>query len=627
MKSIVDGIRIFLAVAMPYFRSEDRVRGLLLLAAVVAAELGLVWVAVAVTQWNARFFNALEAKNWAAFQDELVVFCFIAVAAIIAGMSQYYFGQTLQIRWRRWMTENYVSVWMAQGRHYRVRFVDTTIDNIHLRIANDVYLFIQRTHELGTGMLGSIVALVSFSYILWGLSLTTPLPLFGVNLAFPGYLIVAALLYAAIGTLIAHGIGWRLIGFQFNQQRYEADFRFAIVRAADHSEPIALMHGEPVERAELDRRVAAAAAGKALSRQYHAQWYNGTWLHAMLFATGSLLFYYKDIRHQNTSITRLYTAGNAVLVTIEEPLSEKSQSYKTIASVQAVLFNHSISKASGKLLLYFQKDSTVQHLHYGKQLLLFKALQPVKNTGNPGCFDYQRYCTFQGISYQVYLKKGEYAALKIENENLFRKYLFSTREKIVVLLKKYIPGTKEAGLAEAMLIGYKEDLDKTLVQSYSNTGVVHIIAISGLHLGLIYWLLMLLCKPLSKYKTGKFVQPILIIAGLWLFSCIAGGSPSVLRSAVMFTCIVIGTFINRKTSIFNSLAASAFLLLCYNPTWLWDAGFQLSYAAVLSLAVFYKPIYNLVFIQNKLLDDKGFHRIRSIRLLQRLIILNYCITL
>lgn len=254
MKSLADAFRIFMAVALPYFRSEDRVRARLLLTAVVAAELGLVFVAVAVTHWNMRFFNALEARNWVAFQSELVAFCFITLGAIVAGMSQYYFGQTLQIRWRRWMTENYVSVWMAEGRHYRVRFVDTNIDNIHLRIANDVYLFIQRTHELGTGLLGSIVALVSFSYILWGLSLTTPLPVFGVNLAFPGYLIVAALVYAAVGTLIAHWIGWRLIGFQFNQQRYEADFRFAIVRAADHSEPVALMRGEAVERAELDRR-------------------------------------------------------------------------------------------------------------------------------------------------------------------------------------------------------------------------------------------------------------------------------------------------------------------------------------------------------------------------------------
>ncbi|OQP46994.1 hypothetical protein A4H97_05615 [Niastella yeongjuensis] len=339
-----------------------------------------------------------------------------------------------------------------------------------------------------------------------------------------------------------------------------------------------------------------------LSRQYRAQWIYGVCIHAMLFATGGLVLFYGDIQHQKTSITRQKTAGKAILVTIEEPLSEKKQSFKTIASVQAVVFDHSINKASGKIILYFQKDSASQHLHYGKQLLLYKALQPVKNTGNPGCFDYQRYCYFQGISHQVYLKQGEYVLLKIENENLFRKFLFSTRTKIVALLKKYIPGAKESGLAEAMLIGYKEDLDQRLVQSYSDTGVVHIIAISGLHLGLIYWLLTLLCKPLAQRKGGKLVQPILIIAGLWLFSCIAGGSPSVLRSAVMFTCLVIGAHLNRRTSIYNSLASSAFLLLCYNPFWLWDAGFQLSYAAVLSLAMFYKPIYNMVFVQNKLLD-------------------------
>lgn len=256
MKRIFEPLRMFLTLALPYFRSQERVRACALLSAVVAAELGLVYVAVVGNQWNARFFNALEAHDWATFTHELIVFCIITVGAIVAGMSQYYFGQQLQIYWRRWMTENYVAVWMAQGRHYRVRFVDTSIDNIHLRIANDVYLFIQRTHELGTGLLGSIVALLSFAYILWGLSATTPLPLFGVDLAFPGYLIWIALIYAGIGTLIAHWIGWRLIRLNFNQQRYESDFRFAIVRSADNSEPVALMRGEAVERAELRRRFA-----------------------------------------------------------------------------------------------------------------------------------------------------------------------------------------------------------------------------------------------------------------------------------------------------------------------------------------------------------------------------------
>lgn len=341
---------------------------------------------------------------------------------------------------------------------------------------------------------------------------------------------------------------------------------------------------------------------KRISHQYHAQWRNGVWLHTILFTTGFLLFFYKDVRHQSACISNRYVAGNAVQVTIEEPLCEKNQSFKTVASAQWIFNDHSAQPVCGKILLYFPKDSMVQHFQYGTQLLIFKALQPVKNSGNPGCFDYQRYCTFQSIYYQSYLKHSGYIALNIKNENQFRKFLFSTREKIIALLKKYIPGQKEAGLAEAMLIGYKDDLDKNLVQSYSNTGVVHIIAISGMHLGLIYWLLMLLCGSFRNRKWSRYVQPVVIVAGLWLFSCLSGGAPSVMRSAVMFTCLVIGNHINRKTSVYNSLTASAFLLLCYNPFWLWDAGFQLSYAAVLSLAIFYNPIYHLLFIQNKIFN-------------------------
>jgi len=169
-------------------------------------------------------------------------------------MAQYFFGQTLQIRWRRWLTANFVDTWMADGRHYRVRVVAPSVDNIHLRIANDIYLFVQRTHELGTGLLNSLVMLASFTVMLWMLSAAAPLPLFGMDLSFPGYLVWGALIYAGIGTLGAHLIGWRLTSLQFNQQRYEADFRFATARVTDHAEPVALMRGEPVERAELKRR-------------------------------------------------------------------------------------------------------------------------------------------------------------------------------------------------------------------------------------------------------------------------------------------------------------------------------------------------------------------------------------
>jgi competence protein ComEC len=132
--------------------------------------------------------------------------------------------------------------------------------------------------------------------------------------------------------------------------------------------------------------------------------------------------------------------------------------------------------------------------------------------------------------------------------------------------------------------------------------VVHVIAISGLHLGLIYWLLLQLLKPLQKRKKWKWLRPVLIIASLWLFSLLAGAQPSVLRSAVMFTCIVLGETYTRRTSIYNTLALSAFILLCINPFWLWDVGFQLSYVAVLSIVIFMQPIYNWFYIKNKALD-------------------------
>src|SRR3954452_13122012 len=256
MNRVIIALRTFLTLALPYFRSEERWRARGLLLGVIAGELGFVAVAVTVIQWNARFFNALEARDWAAFKHELVIFGFITLGAIAVGMAQYFFGTTLQIRLRRFMTERYVAMWMANGRHYRLRFVDNTVDNIHLRIANDVLLFVQRTHELGTGLLQSVVALLSFAIILWGLSATTPLPLFGRDFSFPGYLVFTALAYAGIGTLVAHLIGWRLIPLQFSQQRYESDFRFAMARVTDNAEPVALMGGEEVERADLRTRFA-----------------------------------------------------------------------------------------------------------------------------------------------------------------------------------------------------------------------------------------------------------------------------------------------------------------------------------------------------------------------------------
>lgn len=336
--------------------------------------------------------------------------------------------------------------------------------------------------------------------------------------------------------------------------------------------------------------------------QFKLYWLNGIILNALLFVTGMLLIYYHDISHQPKWIGNHYKNGNTVVATLQEPLSEKERSLKALASVQYIISNDTVIPVKGSILLYFKKDSCPQLPSYGSQIIFSKPLQPIKNSGNPGAFDYRRYCAFQDIYHQAFLKPGDFAMLPQKNESIIKKFLFAAVEKTVNIFHKYIQGDKEKGLAEALLIGYKDDLDPNLVHSYTNTGVVHIIAISGMQLALIYGFLIIIFKPFSKLRATKFIKPVVIIITLWMFSLMSGASASVLRAAVMLTCIVTGEGLSKKISIYNSLAASAFLLLCYNPFWLWDVGFQLSYSAVLSIVVFMKPIYNLVYIQNKLLD-------------------------
>lgn len=329
---------------------------------------------------------------------------------------------------------------------------------------------------------------------------------------------------------------------------------------------------------------------------------NGILVNIMIGSVGCILIWLQDIRHDPNWFGHKYHESDLILATINEPLVAKANSYKAIAVVQRINCGGALNDADGKIIIYFKKDSINSTLNYGNQILFRRPLSLVKNTGNPGSFDYRRYSLFQGITHQVYLTSSDYKILPGLHRKAFKSFIYDSRHWVVNTLKTYIPGAKEQGFAEAILIGYKDDLDKNLVQAYSNTGVVHIIAISGLHLGVIYLLLLFFLKPLKNRKHFNWIRLLVIICGLWLFSILAGAQPSVLRSALMFSCLAAGEAFSKKSSIYNNLALSAFVLLCFNPFWLWDVGFQLSYAAVLSIIVFFKPVYNWFYCTNKLLD-------------------------
>ncbi len=237
-------------LAMPYFRSEDRWPGRVLLAAVIAIELMVVGITVLLNTWNARFYNALQDRNWQSFVNELLFFCVLAAAYIGLKVYQLYLNQWLQIRWRRWMTAQYLGDWLDGSNHYRMQLLGDAADNPDQRIADDIRQFIELTLFIGVGLLGAIVSFFSFVVILWSLSVG-PLILLGVDWAVPGYLVWVAVIYSALGTWLTHLIGRPLIALNFNQQRYEADFRFNLVRVRENAEQIALLDGEKAEGVRL----------------------------------------------------------------------------------------------------------------------------------------------------------------------------------------------------------------------------------------------------------------------------------------------------------------------------------------------------------------------------------------
>ncbi|MGA7151520.1 MAG: ABC transporter ATP-binding protein/permease [Pseudolabrys sp.] len=249
MRGLFSTLAIVWRIASPYFYSEDRWAGRILLAAVVAIELSIVGLNVLLNSWNNAFYNALQDKDWDAFVYQLGYFCVLATAFILLAVYQLYLNQWLQIRWRRWLTETYLDRWLTGANHYRMQLLGDAADNPDQRIAEDVRQFIDAgILPIGLNLLNAVVTLGSFAVILWNLSAAAPLHVFGLKYDIPGYLLWAALIYAVVGTIFTHLIGRALIALNFQQQRYEADFRFNLVRVRENSEQIALLNGERAER-------------------------------------------------------------------------------------------------------------------------------------------------------------------------------------------------------------------------------------------------------------------------------------------------------------------------------------------------------------------------------------------
>lgn len=236
-------LRAFWQLAKPYWVSEQRGKGIALLVAVVALTLGNVWVSVEITNWYNDFYNVIQEKKQEDFFPLLGMFALLAFGGITIAVYKLYLVQMLEIEWRTWLTNAYLRAWLSDRAYYRMQLLDRSTDNPDQRIAEDLRLFVSISLRLALGLLIAITTLVAFVALLWRIS--GPLEIGGITI--PGYMVWFALLYAIAGTWLTHAVGRPLIGLEFGQQRYEADFRYALVRLRENSEGVALYQGEKEE--------------------------------------------------------------------------------------------------------------------------------------------------------------------------------------------------------------------------------------------------------------------------------------------------------------------------------------------------------------------------------------------
>ena len=292
---------------------------------------------------------------------------------------------------------------------------------------------------------------------------------------------------------------------------------------------------------------------------------------------------------------------NASVVVLKEDIVAKAKSYKCEVEVIAVKSGNNWHYTEGKAILYLAKDTLAEFLTYGDKLFLNGKWNTIEDPSNPAQFNYKNFLFNSNITAQQYLQSTNWKLISFSENNTLRKLAFVYQKKLLTHLERYFQN-EELAVISALLLGYKDLLDRETIMIYSSSGAMHVLAVSGLHVGIIYLLLNSLFLFFEKFKYGKYLKAIFLILSLWAYALLTGLSPSVLRASTMFSFIIIGSALKRETNIYNTLAASAFVLLLYNPYILLQVGFQLSYAAVLGIVYLQPKLYRLMYTKYWLFD-------------------------
>ena len=325
----------------------------------------------------------------------------------------------------------------------------------------------------------------------------------------------------------------------------------------------------------------------------------GVLISIFLFLIGHQITYHKNHLNKENHF-RQYISEDNTLTGIIREIKSKNGKIKITLSVTEVRVGDDRFTCTGNLLCHLPFDSKSMELEYGDLVSIYGRPYPVPKLKNPKAFDYHSYLKNKNIHDQIFLKENAWKYLGSGYGNYFLALAKSTQTRFVSVLKRNISTENELAVASALLLGYKGEMNTTVQSAYANTGAMHVLAVSGLHVGIIYPIILWLFSFLKvQNKTIQVLKSFLPLLAIWIFAFITGASASVLRASTMFSFLHLGILLNRHSNVYNTLAAAAFILLLVNPYFIVDVGFQLSFLALLGIVYFQPLLYPLWYIEHK----------------------------
>lgn len=335
---------------------------------------------------------------------------------------------------------------------------------------------------------------------------------------------------------------------------------------------------------------------KRISHRYY-------FLNGLSFFTMWILFGMFITEYHRVDKPLLSDFGDGVKIgVLVEPTEEKPKTFKS-----RIRIIDSTSSNNVEILAYFEKDTTTPPPQFGDLIGFYSDVRYIESNGNPLEFDYQQYMSRQGVYCQTYIKRQEYEILQPAYQKGIKYYGSKIRNSLIEIYRQSGISGQQLAVLEALTLGYKADLDPETITSFQTSGAMHILAVSGLHTGIIMLITNILLSFLNRSHTTRIIKCGIIILTLWAFAAITGFSASVCRSALMFSMLTVSEILNRHSSTYNTLAVSAFILLTLNPLLIFNVGFGLSYLAVLAIISITPFVKNTIPGFDPVHDTKWIH--------------------